>query len=77
MKTFTIKVTIIVALALTALSLTSPNQSISDDDLSWQLFLQEYGYDEDTMTEEQYNDYLDCWAGSADEERAIAEYRMR
>ena len=65
-------------IAIASLSMLTGCSSVKNQPLperpmpdSWNLFCAEYGYDPCTQNSEIENEYLDCWAGSVEEEKAI------
>lgn len=55
-------------------------RSVSDSDrgeISWALFCEARGYDPVSDTPLQYNEYLDSWCGSAEEEQAFINAGIR
>lgn len=37
-------------------------------------FCESRGYNPDNMTDDQINEFLDCWRGSVEEENAMSEF---
>lgn len=52
-------------------ALEAPIPSREDNNPSWRAFCASRGYDVATAEEEIIDEYLDAWAGSAEEEKAL------
>lgn len=75
-----INVTILFVLAGTLLAGCSPLRSVPDfekGEISWALFCEARGYDPTADAPRQYNEYLDGWCGSAEEEEALINAGIR
>ncbi|TGY79043.1 hypothetical protein [Lepagella muris] len=61
----------IVSVIILSLSLVSCATSKTSCDASWEAYCQAYNVNPSAPTEEEENYYLDCWAGSVEEEAAL------
>lgn len=62
---------IIISFSIFALSLVSCATSETSCDASWEAYCAAYNVNPSAPTEEEENYYLDCWAGSVEEEAAL------
>lgn len=49
------------------------------EEISWAAYLQAYNYEDkpwDEQPDSIQNDYLDCWAGSAQEDSVLSHYHI-
>lgn len=75
-----INATILFVLTGALLSGCSPLRSVPDfemGEISWALFCEARGYDPAADAPRQYNEYLDGWCGSAEEEEALINAGIR
>lgn len=73
MKKSTITIAL-VAILFTGCATTTP--TVSDEEInriSWNSFCEARGYGIQDMTGEAYDEYLDTWCGSTEEEAALAK----
>lgn len=62
---------LIIAVSVALLALSSCVSEKSTLDASWRAYCAAYNVNPSAPTEEEENYYLDCWAGSVEEEAAL------
>ncbi len=74
------KLIVIIILAAALFNGCTPLRSVPDFELaeiSWALFCEARGYDPAADAPRQYNEYLDGWCGSIEEEQALIDAGIR
>lgn len=55
-------------------SACATQESVNESELSWKIYCEKYDVNQEEPTDWEYDWYLDCYSGSAEEDEDIADY---